>query len=156
MNIAYQIVQFFYLLSLSIWIGGTLTFGAMAAPVIFQKETSRTKAGEIAGEILRRMDIVKWVCLVILVLTNAVRLKIWDQANIYVAFRVAGVIGLCITFFFSLSISIRIRTLKEVVKNFDETPENDPNRIAFNQWHQQSVRLASAQLVCALVALFFS
>lgn len=156
MNIAYQLVQFFYLLSLSVWIGGTLMFGAMAAPVIFQKETSRTQAGKIVEEILRRFDVLKWGCLVTLVLANAVKLKVWDSPNVFVALRVLGILGLCVSFFFSLSLSIKMRTLKQVIKNFDDTPESDPNRVTFNQWHKQSVRLTSVQFVCALAALFFS
>ncbi len=155
MNLGYQIVQFFYLLSLSLWIGGTLVFGALSAPVIFQKEPSRTQAGKIVEEILRRFDIVKWVFLVVLVLANVVRLRVWDQPSVFVGLRVLGVLGLCVAFFVSLSLSIKMRTLKGVIKNFDETPETDPNRVTFNQWHKQSVRLTLIQFVCALVALFF-
>lgn len=156
MNMAYQLVQFFYLLSLSLWIGGTVMFGALSAPVIFHKEPSRTQAGKIVEEILRRFDMLKWGCLVALVLANALKLKVWDAPNAFVALRVLGVLGLCVSFFFSLSLSIKMRTLKEVIKSFDDTPENDPNRITFNQWHKQSVRLTSIQLACAVAALFFS
>ena len=51
-NWAYLLVTLVYNLSLAIWIGGTVALGALAAPTLFARLESRSKAGEVFGAIL--------------------------------------------------------------------------------------------------------
>ncbi len=50
------LVHFLSLFALALWVGGGAAISFVVAPVVFEKAGSRSLAGELLGQVLRRFD----------------------------------------------------------------------------------------------------
>jgi Domain of unknown function (DUF4149) len=149
------------LLALTLWVGGLLVLGAIAAPSIFDVVAvrhipdDRLLAGAIFGEILRRFHLLSYVCGSVLLATLVVRgvlgpRPIWFAARVGTAFLM-----LAATAYSGLVVSNQIVRLQaEIGTAPSSLPPTDSRRLAFGRLHATSTGLEMIPLLGGLLLLF--
>ena len=72
--------QFGYSLALITWLGCDF-MSIVSAPVIFRLSCSRELAGDLNGEIIKRLNRIKWAGVIIVGATVTLRFAKWDEEN---------------------------------------------------------------------------
>src|SRR5204862_3018345 len=72
-SLYFDSVLFIYHLALALIVGGGIVLGSATAPGIFRSVRSRGEAGSIFGAVLARWDGLAIFCVILLVLTSALR-----------------------------------------------------------------------------------
>ena len=158
-------------LILGTWIGGIVCAGILTAPAIFSKISSRTVAGTVFGEVLRRLNKFELVCIILLILlTVSVRIgssvvneKIWKKKALIVS-DASLLLMFCFWFYYAQIITPEMERLKAAIPSFDvtiEQLEKDPARseelIArkrFDFLHKRYSRVMSGNMVLGVVMFF--
>ena len=157
MDVAYQTVSFFYHLSLIVWLGGIITIAFIVAPALFQGLPSKAQAGQIATRIHRQFQGIQLLCMVVLLVSSAIILRIWENMDTVVVIRYVLIFDMVVLAVFHGSVVMKqLRTIREQTPSFDDLPENDPRRESFKYWHKISVILNLAILLSGLGVLFLS
>lgn len=156
-NLGFMAFSFLHLLGLSVWIGGIVALGAIAAPVLFRR-LPRPDAGALFGPMLRVFEKVSIGAAIATVAGAAGRAWLGGQnANPWFFARVAVLAGMC---FFLIAAVVfvhpAVRAVQEANPRISERPDGDPARAKFQRLHKLSERLMSAQLVLGLGALFLA
>ena len=148
-------------LALTIWVGGLLVLGAIAAPSIFDVlalrhvADDRLVAGAIFGEILQRFHLLSYVCGAVVLLTLVMRgvmgpRPIWFAARIGAAFLM-----LAATAYSGLVVSRQIARLQsEIGVAPSSLPPTDARRLAFGRLHGVSTGLELVPVLGGLLLLF--
>ena len=149
------------LLALTLWVGGLLVLGAIAAPSIFDVlavrhvADDRVLAGAIFGETLRRFHLVSYVCGSVVLLTLVIRgvlgpRPIWFAARLGTAFLM-----LAASAYSGLVVSGQIaRIQSEIGVAPSSLPVTDTRRIAFGRLHALSTGLELVPVLGGLLLLF--
>lgn len=149
------------LLALTLWVGGLLVLGAIAAPSIFDVLAARhvaddrLVAGAIFGEILRRFHLLSYLCGTVLLLTLVARgvlgpRPIWFAARVGAAFLM-----LAATVYSGLVVSNEIARLQtEIGVAPSSLPPTDGRRLAFGRLHATSTGLEMIPVLGGLLLLF--
>ncbi len=149
-NWLYLVTSSFYLLGLSLWIGGAVALGALAAPTIFRLVEPRSKAGETFGAILRKFSRLRLAAVVVIVGTAMLRYVLWErnagQYNRWIAVRWAAIT------FLAASVLIEIFYLEPAISSALATADGRPR---FERLHRAAEGLMKVGLIAAVVALFF-
>ncbi len=155
-NIGYTFVQFFHLLALSIWIGGTIAIGFLTAPTLIRSLPDRAVAGGVMGEILAKFDRIKGVCCVALVATSILKFINWERHwNVWFAARYLAIVAMvCTALAAGWGIAPALRAIRSDAPAGDDVSA-EPS-VRFRELHRASVLLTRAGLVAALVALTLS
>lgn len=157
MDISYQIVNFFYHLSLITWLGGIITISFLVAPTVFGALPSRNEAGNVMTQIFRKFQVLVLVSMVILLISSMIKLRIWENAGLAVVLRYLFMFAMVVLACFHSSIvSRKIRVLRASIPSFDDVAPGDPRRQAFSRWHRISVALTLMILLAGLATLFVS
>jgi hypothetical protein len=136
------------LVAVALWAGGLVVFGAVAAPSIFDTIAARgvadgrVLAGAIAGEAIRRLHLLGYVCGVVVIGSLALRALLGPRPT-HFAFRI-GIAStmLAASLFSGVVISGRIeRARLEAGGAPSSLPEGDPRRSAFGRLHAISTLL---------------
>jgi hypothetical protein len=148
-------------LALTLWVGGLIVLGAIAAPAVFdvvaarQVTGDRVLAGAIFGEILRRFHLLSYVCGIVLLGTLVVRgvlgpRPIWFAARLAIAFLM-----LVASAYSGVVVSGRIaRAQEEIGAAPSSLPEGDPRRTQFGRLHALSTGLQCIPLLGGMFLLF--
>ncbi|MFQ5456167.1 MAG: DUF4149 domain-containing protein [Nitrospirota bacterium] len=156
-NFYFMGVQFFHLMALAIWVGGMVIIMFIAAPAIFKRLESRTLAGEITGEILRKFDIIVFFCISALVITGIIKYLNWENPTPWIIMRYMAILVMSLSAIYSSGIiSPKMRSLKSKISSFDTLPENNHNRIAFNQLHRISSICMFLNLICGIISILLA
>jgi hypothetical protein len=146
------------LLALTLWVGGLLILGMIAAPSIFevlatrQVINDRLVAGAVFGEILRRFHLVSYACGVVLFGTLLARGIMGPRPLMFAARVGISFLMLLATACSGLLIAPRIARIQaDVAMAPSSLPEHDSRRIEFGRLHAIST---SIQLVPILGGLF--
>lgn len=155
-NLGYMSVQFIHLLALSLWIGGSVAIGSLAAPTLFRLLPSHPAAGQVMAEILRKFDRVKDVCCVALVVTSMLKFVNWERNwNVWFAARYLAILVMILTAFVAgWVVAPSLRNLRLTAPSGSELPPDRAER--FRRLHRASVLLMQVGLLFALVALVLS
>lgn len=149
------------LLALTLWVGGLIVLGAIAAPAIFDVVAmhhvagDRVLAGAIFGETLRRFHLLSYVCGAVLLLTLILRgvlgpRPIWFAARLGTAFLMLATTG-----YSGLVVSRQIaRIQSEIGGSPSSLPSGDARRIAFGRLHALSTGLELVPVLGGLLLLF--
>ena len=157
MDVAYQTVSFFYHLSLIVWLGGIITIGFLVAPAVFGGLASRDMAAPIMGRIHRKFQIVQFFCLMGLLISSMIILKVWENFDPPVVVRYLFIFAMVVSAVFHTTVVMkRLRLIREQIQSFDKTPESDPKRQEYSKWHKISVIVTMDILICGLIVLFLS
>jgi hypothetical protein len=149
------------LLALTLWVGGLLVLGAIAAPSIFdvlavrQIPDHRLLAGAIFGEILRKFHLLSYACGAVLLLTLVVR-GVMGPRPIWFAARVGtAVLMLAATTYSGFVVSNQISRLQtEIGVAPSSLAPSDPRRLAFGRLHATSTGLEMIPVLGGLLLLF--
>ena len=148
-NWTYLILHFLHTASLGVWIGGTVAVGAVAAPVVFRKASSRQEAGRIMAAVFRRFDRVVMGCIVLLLTTSPLLVTLFGRLSPWYAIEYVCIAMMSASAIYSARVvSPRIRRLRESGQAIDN-PQ-------FDQLHRLSVLSMQFNLACGCVAMFFS
>ena len=148
-------------LALTLWIGGLLVLGGIAAPSIFdvlaarQVAGDRLLAGAIFGEILHRFHLLTYICGVVLLATLLVRGVLGPRPTLFAVRLAIGFIMLLASAYSGLIVSGQIaRAQAEMGVAPSSLPEGDPRRAAFGRLHAASTGLELVPLLGGLFLLF--
>jgi hypothetical protein len=148
-------------LALTLWVGGLLVLGAIAAPSIFEVlairhvADDRVLAGAIFGETLRRFHLLSYLCGFVLLATLLAR-GILGPRPIWFAARLGtACLMVAATAYSGLVVSAQIaRTQSQIGGAPSSLPETDPRRVAFGRLHATSTGLQMVPILGGLLLLF--
>ena len=152
-NLPYLIASFVHLLGLTVWLGGIVALGAIAAPVLFRR-MPRKEAGALFGVMLSIFEKVSLGAAVATVLGAFAKGIIGHQnPNVWVISRdLALAVMVALLLAANLWLHPAIRALQPGLPE----AEDDPARIRFGRLHKLSERMMSAQLYLGLIVLLFA
>jgi len=152
---AMNVLRFFMLLALVVWIGGIIFFAAAVAPTVFRILPTRHLAGAV---VTRSLAILHWmgiVCGIVFLITSMLNSYSARGAARPLAFRHLLVyVMLALTVVSQFVVSAKMAALRAAMGEIDLVPVADARRIAFNQLHAWSTRLESGVLIVGLIVLF--
>lgn len=145
-------------LALTLWVGGLLVLGGIAAPSIFDVLAARhvvndrLVAGAIFGETLRRFHLLSYACAIVLLGTLVLRGVLGPRPIMFAARAGIAFLMLVATAYSGLIVVPRIAQMQSAaVEPPSSLPDGDPRRVAFGRLHATSTAL---QLVPLLGGLF--
>jgi hypothetical protein len=148
-------------LALTLWLGGLLVLGAIAAPAIFDVIAARPLggdrmlAGAIFGEILRRFLLLTYGCGVVVFGSLLVRGVLGPRPTMFAVRLGLAFLMLLATAYSGLVVSGQIQRAQEQIGAAPSTlPEGDPRRAAFGRLHARSTALQLVPLIGGLFLLF--
>ncbi len=152
-----SILKFLMLLSLVVWLGGIIFFGAVLAPTVFTVLPTRHLAGSVVSPSLNRLHWMGLVSgLVFLVSSIAYTRLTTGSAHLFAARHVLIVLMLLLTLTSQFAITPKMATLRASMGDIDNVPQTDPARIQFNSLHIWSTRLESGALLMGLVVVYLT
>jgi hypothetical protein len=149
------------LLALTLWVGGLVVLGAIAAPSIFDVLAARhvidnrILAGAIFGEILQRFHLLSYACGAVVFLSLILRgvlgpRPIWFAARLGTAFLMVAA-----TAYSGLVVSRQITSVQsEIGVAPSSLPATDIRRITFGRLHAMSTGLELVPVLGGLLLLF--
>ena len=153
-------LQFFYHLSLAILVGGGLVLGSAVAPAIFKTVSSRGEAGSIFGAVLTRWDGLAIFCVILVVVTSALKAGAYEVTGDLegrLAARWIAVAIMAVAVLYSSGWANPVaRSLRAQTPAWDEMPETTPLRREFAALHRRSSRAMRLAIIAGLIALFLS
>jgi hypothetical protein len=148
------------LLALTIWVGGLVALGGVAAPSMFdvlaarQVADARLLAGAIFGESLRRFHLISYVCGTVLVCSLAARAILGPRPRRFAVRMAITVAILAASLYSGLVVSGQIdRLRRDIGVSPSSLPETDPRRAAFARLHGQSTTLELIPVLGGLLLL---
>jgi hypothetical protein len=154
-------VRYLYVLALALWLGGMALAGFVVAPTVFSvlqawnASTGRVLAGELFGEILRRLYLIGGVAGGVMFLALTVQRIIGPRPKAYGVRAVLIVLMFALTVYAGYVIQPRIDGIQRQVEGpMIELPADDPRRAEFDGLHSLSTTLLSLTMLggLALVA----
>jgi hypothetical protein len=147
--------------ALTLWVGGLLVLGGIAAPSIFdilaarQLAQDRVLAGAIFGEVLRRFHLLTYVCGVVLLTTLLVRGVLGPRPIMFAVRLGIAFLMLVASAYSGLIVSAQIvRAQAELGVAPSSLPQDDPRRAAFGRLHAMSTGLELVPVLGGLFLLF--
>jgi uncharacterized membrane protein len=156
-------LRFVCLLALTIWVGGLLVLGAIAAPSIFdvmdarQVADGRLLAGAVFGEILRRFHLLSYGCGAV-VLGALLARAVLGPRPMRFAFRAAlAAVMLGASAYSGIVVSSRIVDAQARIGAVapSSLPATDPRRVEFGRLHAASAALQLVPILGGLVLLLW-
>ena len=155
-------LRFAALLALTVWVGGLLALGAVAAPAIFdvvaaqQLADGRLLSGAIFGEILRRFHHVCYVCGGVVPISLAARAVLGPRPRRFAIRMTISGLMLAAVVYSGLVLLPRIERLRvSSAVAPSSLPTSDPLRVEFGRLHGISTGLQIIPLVGGLLLLFW-
>jgi hypothetical protein len=152
-----NVLRFFMLLALAVWIGGIIFFAAAVAPTVFKVLPTRHLAGAV---VTRSLGILHWMgifCAIVFLVTSMLHTYSARCAAHPLAPRHLLVyVMLALTLISQFVVSAKMAALRAAMGEIDLVPIADARRIAFNQLHAWSTRLESGVLILGLIVLFLT
>ena len=151
------------LLALTLWIGGLLVLGGIAAPSTFdvlaveRVADGRALAGTIFGETLRRFYLLSYVCGAVLLGTFIARAVLGPRPRWFGVRAVLTVAMLAASAYSGMIVSSRIEQARAdigVGVAPSSLPESDPRRLTFGRLHALSSGLQLIPILGGLILLF--
>ena len=155
-TLSYDLLKLGYHLGLAVIVGGGLVLGA-AAPAIFKATRSPGEGGAVFGAALGRYDGLAILSLVVVAITSALKLAVFETFEGAVPIRLAAlaVMGLG-TLYASAWANPIARSLRAQTRDWDSLPEGAPVRREFAALHRGSTRAMSVAILAGLLALYLS
>ncbi len=146
------LLQFLYLLSLSVWVGSMVFFSLIAAPSIFKAFPKET-AGEIVAKIFPKYYQVGCLCSVLSLGTLAMSSVVfeWHRARlITLSFMMLS------TFYAAFIVVPKVRQLKNDLRASTDCSDEAEKSKRFRRFHGFSMLLNLVVLLAGLLVIFFT
>ena len=149
-------LRFLMLLSLTVWLGGIVFFGAVMAPALFSTLPTRHLAGAVVTRTLGSLHIIGLVCGVLFLAASATHSYLTRGAvQLLSTSHVLIILMLVLTLISQYAIAPKMSTLRADLGVIDDVSLNDPRRLEFNALHRWSTRLEMGVLLLGLGVLWF-
>jgi hypothetical protein len=151
------VLRFFMLLSLVLWIGGIVFFGAAVAPTVFTVLPTHELAGRVVA---RSLAILHWmgvICGLVFLLTSMAYSRLSEGSAQPLAVRHVLIVAMiALTLVSQMAISARMNTIRAQLGVIDQVAPADPLRMEFNRLHQWSTRVEMTVLVLGLAVVYLT
>ncbi len=154
-------LRYLYVLALVVWLGGMVAL-AMVAPATFQvlqasaPQIGRALAGELFGTILARFHYVAYACGGVLLLSIGAMAVLGPRPRAFAVRLGLITVMLLVSLYSGLIVLRSIDAIQlEAGRLPSLLPAGDPLRVRFDSLHQLSTRLMMANVVGALVLLYW-
>lgn len=155
-------LRFAALMALTLWVGGLLVLGLIAAPSIFDVTAARgiadgrVVAGAIFGEALRRFHLLSYGCGLFLFATLIAR-TVLGPRPVKLAVRLGILIVMLAAAGYSgMVVTSEIDALRSDIGVAPSSlPDDDPRRVAFGRLHALSTALQFIPALGGLVLMVF-
>ena len=152
-----SILKFFMLLSLIVWLGGIIFFGAVLAPTVFTVLPTRHLAGSVVSPSLNRLHWMGIVSGIVFLVTSMVYSRVTSgSVHVFAARHVLLIIMLLLTLTSQFAITPKMATLRASIGDIDNVSPTDPARVQFNALHIWSTRLEMSVLVLGLLVVYLT
>jgi hypothetical protein len=148
--------------ALTVWVGGLLALGAIAAPSIFDVVAlrhvieGRLLAGAIFGETLRRFHLLSYGAAAVLLISLLARAVLGPRPRRFAARFAVAFVMTAAAAYAGIVLAPRIaRTQAEIGVAPSTLPETDPRRVEFDRLHGTSSGLLLVPLAGGLLLLFW-
>ena len=143
------------LLSLALWIGGIVYFGAIVAPAVFAVLPTHDLAGKVVTRTLANLHLIGIICGVVFLICSMVYAYFAKgSAQLFAPRHIAVVAMIALTFIAQNAVGAKMNRLKDQMGVIDNVPLTDPHRVEFNRLHVWSTRLEGCILVLGLGVLY--
>jgi Domain of unknown function (DUF4149) len=155
------VLRYAGLLALTLWVGGLVVLGGIAAPSIFDVlavrhvPDERLLAGAIFGEALRRFHLLSYACGVVLIASLLARGVLGPRPLKFAVRLGVACVMLIATLYSGIVVSSQIAKAQAAIGGAPSSlPEGDARRVAFGRLHALSTGLLTVPLVGGLLLLF--
>ena len=153
-------VRYLYVLALALWLGGMALAGLVVAPTIFSvlgdwnQSTGRVLAGDVFGEILRRLYVGGGAAGVLMLLALTLQRVVGPRPKAYGVRAALIVVMVLLTAYAAASIQPRIEVLQaEAAGPMTQLSSEDPRRVEFDRLHSLSTSLMGLTMLGGLALL---
>lgn len=155
-------LRYVYVLALAVWLGGMVVLGAVVAPITFQvlqsavPASGRLLGGAVFGAILSQFHYVAYGAgAVALVSLSAMALLGPRPRGFAVRSAIVALMTL-VSLYSGLVVSRDVEAIQHDIGALPSSlSEGDPRRVRFDQLHQLSTRLMMANIIGALMLLYW-
>jgi hypothetical protein len=148
-------LKFFMLLSLVLWIGGIVFFGAVVAPTVFTVLPTHDLAGKVVTRSLAHLHLIGIICGVVFLICSALFSYVTKgSAQMLAPRHIAIVAMIALTFIAQDVVGARMNRIKDQIGVIDNVAMTDPQRVEFNRLHIWSTRLEGCVLLLGLGVLY--
>ena len=148
------VLRFLMLLSLVLWIGGIVYFGAVVAPTVFTVLPTHELAGRVVSRSLAILHWMGLICGLAFLLTSIIYSRLsTGNAQPLAARHILIILMIALTLFSQFAISAKMNTMRLQLGAIDQVSPTDPVRMEFNSLHQWSTRIEMTVLALGLVVL---
>lgn len=152
-----SILKFLMLLSLIVWLGGVIFFGAVLAPTVFTVLPTRHLAGSVVSPSLNRLHWMGIISGIIFLVTSTIYSRVTSgSAHVFAARHVLLVVMLLLTLTSQLAITPKMASLRASMGEIDTVSPTNPARVQFNALHIWSTRLEMGVLFLGLVVVYLT
>lgn len=143
-----SLLRFLMMLSLGVWLGGIVFFGAVMAPALFSILPKRELAGAVVTRTLGGLHWIGIVAAVVFLVCSVLASRgfAWRDGLV--------VVMLALTLVSQFGVSRRMQALRAEMVEIDAVAQTDPRRVEFNRLHRISTGLEQAVLVMGLIVLW--
>jgi hypothetical protein len=152
-----SILKFLMLLSLIVWLGGIIFFGAVLAPTVFTVLPTRHLAGSVVSPSLNRLHWMGIISGIVFLVSSTIYSRMTSgSAHVFAARHVLLIIMLLLTLTSQFAITPKMAALRASMGEIDTVAPSDPSRVQFNALHIWSTRLEMGVLVLGLVVVYLT
>lgn len=150
-------LRFVLILSLVVWLGGILFFGAVVAPTLFTVLPTRQLAGAVVTRSLAKLHWIGLASGIVFAITSMIYNRlIAGSASPFAARHLLVYAMIALTLLSQFGIAARMETLRADMGIIDDISPNDPRRVEFNRLHHWSTRVEMSVLILGLCVLYLS
>ena len=150
------------LLALTLWVGGLIVLGGIAAPSVFDVLAGqpvadpRGIAGAVFGETLRRFHLLSYGCGAVLLGAYLARAVLGPRPRWFGVRAGLAIAMLAASVYSGMIVSGRIeRARADIGAPPSSLAAGDPRRVRFDHLHQLSTRLMGFNIVAAVALLYW-
>jgi uncharacterized membrane protein len=152
-----QVLRFFMLLSLVVWIGGIIFFAFVVAPTVFGVLPTHELAGKVVN---RSLGLLHWIGIIsglVFLASSLLHSRLghgfvhpFAARNVLIALMI---VFTCMSLFV---VTPKMDALRQDMGVIDNVSSSDDRRVQFNELHQWSTRLEGGVLLMGLVTLYLT
>lgn len=155
-------LRYLYVLALVMWLGGMAIAGFVVAPATFSvldawnSTTGRMLAGQVFGEVLKRLYVVAYVAGSLMLVVLTVQRIMGPRPKAYGVRIGLIVMMLGLNAYLGTTTSPRIEALQRASGTpMNQLAETDPRRAEFDGLHRLSTQLMGAAIFGGLILAFW-
>lgn len=150
-----NVLKFFMMLALVLWIGAIVFFGAVVAPALFIILPTHDLAGKVVTRTLANLHLIGIICGVVYLACSMILGRVTrGSAQPFAPRHLAIVAMIVLTFIAQDVVGAKMNHLKDEMGVIDNVAVTDARRVEFNRLHIWSTRMEECILVLGLGVLY--